>query len=51
MQELKGFLNYVQLGRDTLFEDNCLKKYSKVEILQELENKMEKDDYRIYMSN
>ena len=36
---------------DTLFEDNGLKRSNKAEILQELEKKLQKYDYRIYMSN
>ena len=49
--ELKELLRYDHLGGNTLFEDNGLKKHNKVENLQELETKLEKDDYRIYMSN
>ena len=49
--ELKELLKYDHLGGNTLIEDNGLKKHNKAEILQELEKKSEKDNYRIYMSN
>ena len=49
--ELKELLKYDHLGGNILFEDNGLKKHNKVEILQELEKKLEKDDYSNYMSN
>ena len=47
----RELLKYDHLGGSTLFEDNGLKKDNNAEILQELEKKLEKDDYRIYTSN
>ena len=43
--ELKELLQYDHLGGNTLFEGDELKKHNKVEVLQELEKHLEKNEY------